>query len=110
DTPAHVRIEINIDQHGISPATLVCDVPDTGSYSVPATLVDALLQAGVSGFPSANLYRQTIDSTQGPTGCVELRIRGRTPTAVEVEGHTACNVPEDCPPGQTCNIVIQTCE
>ena len=39
-----------------------------------------------SGFPSANVYRQTIDSTTGPSGCVELRIRARTPVDVEVEG------------------------
>lgn len=110
DAEAHVRIEVNIDQHGISPATLYCDVPDTGSYSVPAALIDALFASGVSGFPSANLYRQTIDSTNGPSGCVEFRIRARTSTEVEVEGHTACNTDMDCPPGQTCNILIQTCQ
>jgi len=107
---ALIRIEVNIDQHGVSPATLFCDVPDTGSYSVPASLVDALMSAGVSGFPSANIYRQTVDSADIGAGCVEFRIRGRTPTEVEVEGHTACNGPKDCPDGQMCNIVIQTCE
>lgn len=110
DGEAHVRIELNIDQHGNSPATLFCDVPDTGSYDVPAALIDALLTSGVSGFPSANLYRQTVDSTNGPTGCVEFRIRARTSTEVAVEGHTACNTDDDCPRGQTCNILIQTCE
>lgn len=110
DGEAWVRIELNIDQHGISPATLFCDVPDTGSYSIPAALVDALMASGVSGFPSANIYRQTVDWTNGPTGCVEFRVRARTPTDVEIEGHTACNGDMDCPDGQTCNIVIQTCQ
>lgn len=107
---AHVRLEINIDQHGISPATLYCDVPDTGSYTVPAALIDALMLSGISGFPAGTVYRQTIDSTNGPSGCVEFRVRARSTTEVSVAGHTACNVPEDCPPGQTCNVVIQTCE
>jgi len=107
---ALIRIEVNIDQHGISPTTLFCDVPDTGSYSVPASLVDALMNSGVSGFPSANIYRQTVDSATISAGCVEFRVRARTPATVEVEGHTACNGPGECPEGQTCNIPIQTCE
>ena len=107
---ARVRIEINIDQHGTSPSTLFCDVEDNGSYQVPASVVDALIASGTSGFPSGNLYRQTVDSTNTDNGCVEFRIRGRTPVSVGVEGHTPCNGPGECPEGQTCNIPIQTCQ
>lgn len=110
DGEAVVRAEINIDQHGVSPATLMCDMPDTGSYSIPASIIDALIVSGTSGFPSAHFYRQTIDSTQAPPGCVELRIRAHAEATVEVEGHIACNGPADCPPGMVCNLPIQTCE
>lgn len=111
DGNAIARVEINIDQHGISPATLFCDAPDTGSFTVPASIIDALIESGTSGFPSANLYRQTIDSTDTATGCVEFRIRARTPATVVVDGHVPCTgAPGECPEGQTCNIPIQTCQ
>ena len=107
---ARIAIAINIDQHGTSPSNLLCDVEDTGSYEVPAVVIDALLESGVSGYPSANLYRQTADSTQMDTGCVDFRVRARAEAQIEVEGHTACMNDTQCPPGETCNIPIQTCE
>ena len=100
---------LNIDQHGASPATLFCEVEDTGSYQVPAAFVDAILSMGVSGFATAHFYRRTVDAVQLDAGCVQLTVSSYVYGKLEVEGHTACNFDPDCPEGEVCEIAINTC-
>jgi hypothetical protein len=100
---------LNIDQHGSSPATLFCEVPDTGSYQVPAQFVDAILSMGVSGFATAHFYRRTVDSVTLEPGCVELTVSSYVYGKLDVDGHTACKVDPDCPEGEVCEISINTC-
>src|SRR5688572_388481 len=38
----HVLLELTIDQHGVSPFSLVCQLEDTGSATVPATIIAQL--------------------------------------------------------------------
>ncbi|KIG19496.1 hypothetical protein DB30_00005 [Enhygromyxa salina] len=109
DGEARFYLTINVDQHGISPSTLVCEGPDTGSFEVPATMIDALLDAGISGFPTGHAYRRTVDSTITDNGCVELQVRSHRDATLEVAGHTPCTATPDCPDGQTCDIPNQTC-
>ena len=84
DTGSQIHLSLNIDQHGQSPLTLVCDFPDTGAAVVPLSLVDALINAGVSGNPSGRLTRRTVDSTDVPDGCVEFRITSSVKANVQV--------------------------
>ena len=74
DVDAMMHLNLNIDQHGSTPVTLTCDFEDDGEAKIPAVLIDALLQSGVSGKPSGRLIRQTVDSTHFDAGCVEFRI------------------------------------
>ena len=106
---ASVRLSINIDQHGLSPATLECEGPDSGSLELPAVMIDALLAAGVSGFPTGHAYRRTIDSTQTEAGCVELEVRSHRSAELEVAGHTPCTADADCPAGLDCELATETC-
>lgn len=110
DGTGTVRVELNIDQHGITPVELWCVGEDTGSLVVPAAFIEEFVQFGVTGFPSVSYFRETVDSVQIAPGCVEFGVRARQDGALTVIGHTPCNVPEDCPPGTMCNIPIQTCE
>ena len=57
ESHAEIRLQFNIDQHGNTPLTLYCDVPDTGTYTVSADLIDPLMANGVTGFPSGKVYR-----------------------------------------------------
>lgn len=75
--PWQVRISLNVDQHGLTPVTLVCDVPDTGSYTIPAGLTTALLNYGVSGAATASIERRTADSVELAPGCVDLLVTSR---------------------------------
>ena len=107
--PQHVVLQLNVDQHGNSPATLRCDVPDTGSFEIPASLVTKLLEAGVSGFATLDMTRRTVDSASVPAGCVELRVLSYVLGKLTVEGHVACAKDGDCPAGKKCMVATNTC-
>ncbi|MBW2276843.1 MAG: hypothetical protein JRF63_05080 [Deltaproteobacteria bacterium] len=74
DGEGRILATFNVDQHGNSPMTMVCDLDDTGTATVPAGLIGLLFDYGISGFASGHLYRRTIDSTQIDVGCVELEV------------------------------------
>lgn len=114
---SEIHVRINVDQHGITPLNLVCDLEDSGSHQVPAALLDQLLTSGISGFPTFHMYRQRVDSVtviSGPgadaiSGCVELRVRSFLQRQLAVAGHTPCKNAQDCPMGQVCDTVVETC-
>lgn len=109
DGPGRIYLFINVDQHGVSPTTLFCDTEDTGQLTIEAELMDQFLSLGVSGFAVGELRRRSIDSVSIQPGCVELSLfDGFKPIPV-VGGHTACNSDADCPEGQKCNVMINTC-
>ena len=107
--PWRLYFTLNVDQHGNSPLSMICDVADTGSYVIPASLVDAMLDAGVSGFATAHFYRRTVDSAAIAEGCVELRVRSFVMVHLTVAGHVPCKKDADCPDGKVCNVPINTC-
>jgi hypothetical protein len=84
-TGARVRFTFNVDQHGNSPVTMVCDVEDTGGYQIDASMVNALIDAGVSGAGSANAYRETVDSATVGRGCIDLRVASHVRGRLRVE-------------------------
>jgi hypothetical protein len=79
-----VQLVIDIDQHGITPATLECDVPDTGAATAPAELLDRLIEHGVSGDPNVALVRRTADSTTVKPGCVEFLVMSQATLKLDV--------------------------
>ena len=80
-----IHVTMNVDQHGTSPAEIVCDLEDTGSFDVPAKLVDALLAYRVSGAPSATLERRTVDSVSVKGGCVELVVAAQSDASLVLQ-------------------------
>lgn len=104
-----VGLRITVDQHGNTPVTLSCDVPDTGSAQIAASLVDALLDAGISGFPNGRITRATTDRADVRDGCVELRVGSPRSVDVRVDGHIPCDNADECPEGQTCDLAENTC-
>ncbi len=105
-----VRLELTIDQHGNTPISLWCEFQDTGSGEIPADLVTGLVEAGVSGFPNASLNRHTVDSAQVADGCVDFEISSPRFPDVSVSGYTPCYSDKDCPPGESCNELLEICE
>lgn len=107
--PARVQLTISVDQHGTTPASLVCEGDDSGVLMIPGPLVTALLTAGASGYPTASLARQTADATPVSGGCAEFLIVAETQRSLTVAGHLPCITNADCPSGLTCATQLQTC-
>jgi hypothetical protein len=99
----------NVDQHGTSPGSIYCEMEDTGTLEIPASMIDTLLDMGISGFATGSLERRTVDSVNLTTGCVELIVRSSQVIEVNVASHTPCNGPTDCPTGMQCDLAINTC-
>jgi hypothetical protein len=74
ESEGRIFASFNVDQHGNTPVTLVCDLDDTGTATVPASMVSLLLDYGVTGAATGNLYRQTTDYVDLDEGCVELDV------------------------------------
>jgi hypothetical protein len=102
-------MRVNVDQHGNSPVTMVCDVEDDGQHTIPSGIITNLLEYGVSGFATFDLYRRTVDSTWLEPGCVELRIFSYMQGKLMVEGHVPCFTDMDCSDGEVCKVAINTC-
>ena len=112
-TDVDIQLSMNVDQHGSSPGAVVCTQDDTGSITVPASMVDGLLALGQSGVPNANISRRTTDSVTVGPGCAELVVSETVPAnqlVVRVEGVFYCTPPQMCPMGMTCNTTTFICE
>lgn len=107
---SRVELSISIDQHGASPGVLRCSFEDDGEGTVPASLIDQLVNSGVTGFPAGNLDRRTVDRAELATGCLDFAVSHPLDVPVDVAGFTPCVSTEDCPDGQECNEELQICE
>ncbi len=107
---SRVALKVNIDQHGTSPMSVSCDFEDSGDAVIPSGLLDAMLAAGVSGFPSGSLSRYTADHGEVNAGCVDFMAQNRADVPVRVSGYVPCDSPDDCPEGLSCNLPMERCE
>jgi hypothetical protein len=107
---SEVYLKINIDQHGTTPVALFCSFADDGDGTVPASLLSALVGAGVTGFPDGSITRRTVDSTSVGDGCADLVVSSFLDADVDVVGYTPCTNDEMCPKGQHCNEKLERCE
>lgn len=101
-----INISLSVNTHGGVGAWIECSAEDTGSFSIPADLLQQLVDLGLSGFPRVTIARRTIDSTEIEAGCVDFAVASDLMLDVTVDGLVSCNGPEDCPDGQTCNATL----
>jgi hypothetical protein len=100
--PARVRLTLNVNGHGLVGQRLECEVDDDGAFTIPAALIGALIDDGVSGFPTLELSRASSDRVDLAPGCVDLRVESSRVIDVTIPGLISCNGDDDCPDGQTC--------
>jgi hypothetical protein len=108
--PAHLHMNLEINVHGSNKAWVECDVPDTGSAQIPASLVDALFAEGRSGFPTLTLTRRTANSRLIEPGCVQLLVSSEVSAPVEVPGIVSCEDASSCDAGQVCLTLERYCQ
>jgi hypothetical protein len=95
---ARIHLKLDIAHHGGIAANIECDVADTGSTTIPAALINQLMDRGLAGFPTLALTRQTADSINLAPGCVEFRVVSEEARDIEVEGVVSCTQDEPCKP------------
>jgi hypothetical protein len=106
-----VRVTMNVDLHGVTPAAMECWFTDDGEGEVPAALLEQFLGLGITGFPEASFARVTADQTPlGDEGCMDFWTSSSLTPALSVDGYTPCTSDDDCPDGQECNEELERCE
>lgn len=108
--PARLHVSLNINHHGSSNAWIECELADTGAAQIPATLVDALMEKGRSGFPTLTASRRTASSVEIEPGCAELLVVSEVTSGVDVDGIVSCNTSMECALGQSCLPVERFCQ
>jgi hypothetical protein len=106
---SQVGILLTVDAHGGTSGWITCVAEDNGSFTVPADLVQQLIDLGLSGFPSVVITRQTLDARAVADGCVDLTVGSELKLPVSIDGLISCNSSDECPEGQTCNTSL-ACE
>lgn len=102
DGISKLHVKLDISHHGGTKGMIECNVEDTGSLDVPASLVKQLLDLGVAGFPTIIVTRKSVGSTTIPPGRIDLTVSSQIEQAVVIAGLTSCNDDSQCPEGQTC--------
>jgi hypothetical protein len=102
----NIEITMDIAHHGGVAAQLVCDWPDTGTGTVPGTLITKLIERGTAGFPIIGFTRESVDSAAVANGCVEFKVLSHVERFLMVDGVISCGdlvtPPLLCPTGMTC--------
>jgi len=102
---ARIGLILEISHHtGSIKGTITCDVPDTGSFSIPQKLVADLIALGRGGYPTIEVKRVSTAAASGAPG-VELEVS--TSHLLDVDtGVVSCGNdtnPVPCPTGTTCS-------
>lgn len=98
-----VQIRLEISHHGGYKGEIDCDVPDTGSFSIPEPLVTALVARGIGGYPTIKVARVSSASATSEPG-VQLQMHSLVERAVD-HGSQSCGGQDalPCPSGKTCD-------
>lgn len=107
---SRVQIALEIAHHGGYKGEIDCDVPDTGSFDIPAPLVTELINLGLAGYPSVAVTRQASNAAAN-----EPEARLTMPSRVEVEvdtGVISCGAASSppCANGTTCDQTLKICK
>lgn len=101
-TLARMQVKVDISHHGGSKGKIECDVADSGSLQIAATMIARLIELGVAGFPAVTLTRVASGSTPIAPGKVSLQSLSSVALELIVPGVQSCHEDSDCPSGKPC--------
>jgi hypothetical protein len=100
---SRIVVSLDIGHHGGIAARVECNVPDNGSATISASMINKLIEKGTAGFPSINVSRRTADSATVGPGCTEFAVASPVEQIIEVDGVISCNDNDlRCPAGRVC--------
>jgi hypothetical protein len=97
---SRIRIGLDIAHHGGKKGQIDCDVPDTGSFEIPASLVTKLIDLGLAGYPTISVTRVSVGSDASQPD-LQLVLGSNVIRAVDT-GVMSCQETSECPDGQEC--------
>ena len=99
-TSSTIHVLVDINTHGSSKGKIVAETIDDGSLEISSSLIDKLIDLGVSGFPKLEVTRKATGSTDPAS--VDLILESRVYKELHIPGLISCENDGDCPSGQTC--------
>lgn len=106
---ARVLVTLNLSHHAGSSGLLTCDVADTGSLTISASLISQLINLGVAGFPTLTVTRTSVGWASITPGSVAFDVSSPISRTVTVDGYVSCTADADCTSG-TCNTDVKLCQ
>jgi hypothetical protein len=101
---ARIQIELEISHHGGFKGQIECDVPDTGSFDVPAPLITSLVKLGRAGYPTVKVTRtSSAPASTQPQVTLTMRSQVELPVDTGVISCGGGNSPP-CPTGTACQL------
>jgi hypothetical protein len=111
---SRIRMVVEISHHGGGEKGQInCDVPDTGSFTIPQQLVADLIALGTAGYPTIEVTRVSTATSTAEPG-VQLLVSSDLLLDVDT-GVISCgggntDTPVVCPTGQTCQAPPYVCQ
>jgi hypothetical protein len=93
---AEITATLNISKHGGSAGYMLCTTTDTGSLTIGADVLTALVDLGVAGFPELLLTRSTQGEAVVDAGKVTLHVEAVAKPPLDIEGYCSCFNDSDC--------------
>jgi hypothetical protein len=104
-----IQVKLDISHHGGTKGKIVCETADSGSLTLPASMLTQLIKLGVAGYPTIVVTRLASGSATISAGRVDLVISSDVEKQVTVSGLTSCTKDTECPDGQKCQTDL-TCK
>jgi hypothetical protein len=108
---SRIQFSLEISHHGGYQGQIDCDVPDTGSFDVPASMVTALVARGLAGFPTVDVNRLSI-ATDSREPNASLSVQSSAGLLAVDTGVVSCtgDNPTECPSPMTCDLSKKICK
>lgn len=103
-----LRVKLDVSHHGGKKGEIDCDVADNGAVEIPASLVTALVDLGLAGYPTIVLTR-IASAASSKASNVRFQLISGSEQAVDT-GVISCTDAAGCPSDQRCNPDNLTCE
>jgi hypothetical protein len=103
---SRIRILLDVSHHGGKKGEIVCDVADSGAFTIPESLVTRLVDLGLAGFPSVILTRRSHSPTDLAGVTFEIVAAVERPVDTGID---SCLSDDDCPEGGSCDVERVTC-
>lgn len=93
---AEVTATLNVSKHGGSAGYMLCTTTDSGTLTIGADVLKALVELGVGGFPELLLRRSTRGEAKVNDGKITLDVEAVAKPALNIEGYCSCFNDSDC--------------